>query len=110
MIKPETLDVRPPADVTMPHETRLYLAEQEYQRLARTTAQAYLAFFSGGLFGLHRFYVCRFKSGLAMMFTLGLFGWFLTDLFSLPMQVKDANNMIRNRVNEVYGITVPVVA
>ena len=107
MIKPETLSVRPlpPGDHTP--ETVRYLADQEFKRMEVATGQAVLYFVFGGIFGVHRFYTGRFISGATMRFTLGWFGLFLLDLPVLPYYVRTMNDLIRTRVNEVYGITAP---
>lgn len=53
---------------------------------------AYLLWFIGGPFGLHKFYLGRPGIGLLYFFTCGLFmiGW-VVDLFTLPYQVRVAN-------------------
>lgn len=53
---------------------------------------AYLLWFVGGPFGLHKFYLERPGMGLVYFFTFGLFmiGW-IVDLFTLPYQVRVAN-------------------
>ena len=105
MIKPETLHVRPLPPGDHDTATKLYLAEQEYKRMEVNTGTAYLIFIFAGIFGVHRIYTGRFRSGFTQMFTLGWFGLFLLDFVALPFFVRDMNNFIRTRVNEVYGIT-----
>lgn len=104
MIKPETLVVRPLPPGDHAPEVVLYLAEQEYKRMEVRTGQAFLYFLVGGIFGLHRIYTGRFRSGFTQMFTLGWFGLFLFDLPFIPFYVREMNTLIRTRVNTVYGI------
>ncbi len=59
---------------------------------------AYLFWFLLGVCGGHKFYLGKTGWGFLYLFTGGLFffGWFV-DLFTLPLQVRCANEEIRNR-------------
>jgi len=65
-----------------------------------STVVAYLLWvISGfGALGFHRFYLGKFGTGVLYFFTGGLF-WIgsLYDLFTLPMQVREANMRLRYR-------------
>lgn len=67
-------------------------AERRYAagRIDYTIAWVLLTF--GGLFGLHRFYLGRWKSGLLWLFTGGLFGigWAF-DFLTMNEMVQEAN-------------------
>ncbi len=65
-----------------------------------STVVAYLLWvFSGfGALGFHRFYLGKFGTGILYFFTGGLAGLgSLYDLFTLPMQVREANMRLRYR-------------
>lgn len=51
--------------------------------------------FLGGVFGLHRFYVGKFKTGLLMIVTIGGFGlWWLYDMVLLAAgEFRDARDL-----------------
>jgi len=56
-------------------------APQEPDVSKRSRGVALLLAFFGGVFGLHRFYVDKPRTGIAMIFTLGGLGiWYLYDL------------------------------
>ena len=59
---------------------------------------AYLLWFLGGFFGLHKFYLGRPFMGLFYLFTCGgfLLGW-ITDFFTLPQQVQLANFLLQHQ-------------
>lgn len=59
-----------------------------------TVAWILLVFF--GLFGAHRFYLGKWKTGLLFLFTGGLFGigW-LVDLWGLNWQISEANRQAK---------------
>lgn len=63
-----------------------------------STFIAYLLFLFGGFLGLHRFYLGKIGTGILFLLTgaLGGFGW-IYDLFTIPMQVRDANIEARYR-------------
>jgi TM2 domain-containing membrane protein YozV len=49
-----------------------------------------LTFF--GLFGLHRFYLGKWKTGIVYLLTLGLLGlWYLYDYWTLNSQISELN-------------------
>ena len=65
-----------------------------------STAVAYfLWLISGfGALGFHRFYLGKFGTGVLYFFTGGLAGiGSIYDLFTLPLQVREANTMLRYR-------------
>ena len=63
-----------------------------------STLIAYILLFVGGVFGVHRFYLRKFGTGLLYLLTGGLFGiGCIYDFFTLPMQVRDANTEERYR-------------
>ncbi|MDP3910214.1 MAG: TM2 domain-containing protein [Gemmatimonadales bacterium] len=72
-------------------------AEPEVSKRSRGVAVA-LGFF-GGIFGLHRFYVGKSQTGLAMIVTFGGFGiWWLYDMVLLAAgEFRDADDLpLRN--------------
>ena len=67
-------------------------ADQRYAagRFDYTVSWILLTF--GGVFGLHRFYLGRWKSGLLWLFTGGLFGFgWAFDFLSMNEMVQEAN-------------------
>ncbi len=78
-----------------------------------STVVAYLLWLvSGcGALGFHRFYLGKFGTGILYFFTGGLFcvGSFY-DLFTLPMQVREANMKLRYRdalTRQIAGASPP---
>jgi TM2 domain-containing membrane protein YozV len=65
-------------------------------KLVNPLATAYLLWFFGGLFGIHRFYCGRVGTGILWACTGGLcgVGW-LVDLFLLPSMVRQASRGAR---------------
>ncbi|MDH5738601.1 MAG: NINE protein [Gammaproteobacteria bacterium] len=61
----------------------------------RSTAIAYLLWLPLGIIGAHKFYLRKPGMGILYLFTGGLFiiGWII-DLFTLPDQVEDCNEII----------------
>ncbi len=70
----------------------------------RSVGLAYVLWFFGGVFGVHRFYCERIGTGVLWFFTGGLFGigW-LVDLFLVPSLVEEAN---ANAARELRAIIV----
>jgi len=72
----------------------------DYPRQPRPVPQkdvgmAYVFWLMLGLFGGHKFYLGRTGMGLAYLFTLGFLGFgLLLDLFTLPGQVRHANDAL----------------
>lgn len=62
-----------------------------------STMIAYFLWLIGGagVLGFHRFYLGKFGSGILYLFTGGLFGLgSIYDLFTIPLQVREANMKI----------------
>ena len=58
----------------------------------KSTSAAYLWWLALGAVGGHKFYLGRPKAGMLYLLTFGLFGFgCLADLFTLPLQVRNAN-------------------
>jgi TM2 domain-containing membrane protein YozV len=57
----------------------------------------YLLWFFLGFLGVHKFYLGKMGWGILYIFTGGLFfiGW-LIDLFTIPRQVRRANEQLRS--------------
>ncbi|HLZ46236.1 MAG TPA: TM2 domain-containing protein [Gemmatimonadales bacterium] len=84
------------------------VVEPEVSKRSRGVALG-LSFF-GGIFGLHRFYVDKPKSAVAMILTLGGLGiWYLYDLVLIAAgEFRDAEDLpVRNW--GVAGITYPTI-
>ena len=61
----------------------------------KETVWAYAFLIVLGGFGAHKFYLRNYFMGFLYMFTFGLFGFgFIYDVFTLPWQVKKANEII----------------
>jgi TM2 domain len=74
-------------------------ASQEAEISKRSRGVALLLSFFGGVFGLHRFYVDKPRTALAMMFTLGGCGiWYLYDLVLVAAgEFRDSDDLpLRN--------------
>jgi hypothetical protein len=74
-------------------------APQEPEISKRSRGVALLLSFFGGVFGLHRFYVDKPRTALAMMFTLGGCGiWYLYDLVLVAAgEFRDSDDLpLRN--------------
>lgn len=70
-------------------------------------ALVYCIFF--GIFGIHRFYVGKRESGLAMLIltiiVIGIpvtFIWSFVDLFLLPAMVSGYNNDLADKIEQHY--------
>ena len=76
-------------------ETQNRIIEGDMTEEKRDSFWAYtFMFFLGGL-GVHKFYVKKPFMGFMYMFTFGLFGFgYLYDLFTIPKQVREANEEI----------------
>lgn len=69
---------------------------------------AYLLWFFGvfGILGLHRFYLGKAGTGIAWLFTGGLFGMgALYDLFALPGMVEEENTYHQLRAAQIRQLT-----
>ncbi len=79
--------------------SKMFLAPASGDRSdEKQTWIAYLLWFVFGLFGGHKFYLGRIGMGVLYLFTGGIFmiGW-LIDLFTLPDQVRRANDELEFR-------------
>ncbi|MDB6453982.1 TM2 domain-containing protein [Falsirhodobacter sp. 20TX0035] len=86
------------------------LIEQRVTNEAKSTAAAYLLWFFLGTFGVHRFYLGRLKTGLAMLVlmllgvvTVGITSgivliWWVVDLFLVPGMITGDKNRLRARL------------
>jgi len=65
----------------------------------KETWVAYLLWFFFGFLGVHKFYLGKMGWGILYLLTGGIFliGW-LIDLFTLPSQVRHANEELRSMV------------
>src|SRR5439155_25619388 len=73
------------------------LHKESISKRSRGVALVLCAF--GGIFGLHRFYVEKPKTGIAMLFTVGVcFVWWLYDLVLLAAgEFRDSDDLpLRN--------------
>jgi len=70
----------------------------------KETWVAYLLWFFLGFLGVHKFYLGKMGWGILYIFTGGLFliGW-LIDIFTIPSQVRRANEEIRNLTRTAAG-------
>lgn len=67
-------------------------ADFRYEEGELDYSLTWILLFFGGVFGLHRFYMHKWISGLVYLFTLGLFGLgILYDLWTLNGQVNEEN-------------------
>lgn len=86
-------------------DQRVMMAEAAAISQARSTGIAYLLWFFLGGFGAHKFYLGRVGIGFAYLFTLGFLGiGLLIDLFTLPRQVRTANEVRRAQVRTQMGV------
>src|SRR5213076_2244663 len=72
---------------------------QEPQVSKRSRGVAFLLSFFGGVFGLHRFYVDKPRTAIAMLFTFGGIGvWYLYDLVLIAAgEFRDSEDLpLRN--------------
>jgi TM2 domain-containing membrane protein YozV len=69
-----------------------YRAARKYRPGVLDYNVAWLLFYFGGLFGLHRFYQGKWVTGILYLFSMGLFGigW-IVDLFCLNEQIHEGN-------------------
>jgi TM2 domain-containing membrane protein YozV len=94
-------------------ELRATMAQSEFQAAQKSAAAAYLLCIFFGVFGVHRFYLGRNGSGLAMLLitvlTVG-FGvivtgiWALVDLFLIGGLLREVNQRILTGIWQRYGI------
>jgi len=70
----------------------------------KETWVAYLLWFFLGFLGVHKFYLGKMGWGILYIFTGGLFliGW-LIDIFTIPSQVRRANEEIRTLTRTAAG-------
>lgn len=92
---------------------RATMAQSEFQAAQKSAGAAYLLCIFLGVFGVHRFYLGRTGSGLAMLLitllTIG-FGvivtgiWALVDLFLIGGILREANQHILAGIWQRYGL------
>ncbi len=81
----------------------LTLIEARVANRAPRGSVAYICWFLGGLFGIHRFYLGRWGTGLLMICTLGGVGiWTILDLLLIPGMVRVAQE--RTRAEETQRV------
>jgi TM2 domain-containing membrane protein YozV len=94
-------------------EQRTAYAENLLAASSRKPAPAYLLDIFFGTLGLHRFYLHRNGSGLAMLLitllTLGFgllvtFVWAIVDLFLIPGIVREENERLRAETYAKFGL------
>jgi TM2 domain-containing membrane protein YozV len=70
----------------------------------KDVGMAYLLWFFLGAIGVHKFYLGRKGLGIAYSLTVGFVGFgLLYDLFTLPSQVRRANEEIARQANITFG-------
>lgn len=78
---------------------QLQLIEQRVANDTQSIGAAYFLWFFLGLIGVHRFYLRRVGTGIAMLLTLGGFGiWWLIDIFLIPGMVRHNRESMRQRL------------
>ena len=84
-----------------------------YENNSKSVAIGYLLWLFLGLFGVHRFYAGKTKSGVAQLILLlipivgwiALGFWLLADLFLIPGMIKDHNINVLNMIHAADGGT-----
>jgi TM2 domain-containing membrane protein YozV len=73
-------------------------ADHKYEEGSINYSLAWILLTFLGLFGVHRFYMGKWLTGLIYLMTLGLFGFgLLFDLFTLNGQIDEINRGQRSR-------------
>ena len=102
--------------VPIPATQAAVMAEGEFSAKAKSTPLTYVLDIFLGALGIHRFYLGRTGSGLAMLLitVLTVFGglivtlpWAIVDLFLIPRMVERANDKIRGEEFAKYGLLPP---
>lgn len=112
MSSTEDVPFASPTERALDAQTRLQL---RYDAAKKSTLIAYVLWFFLGPFGVHRLYLKRIASGLAMLLlwavggTLTVIGigylflaiaglWLVVDIFLIPGMVRDYNTQLINRL------------
>ncbi|MGM0876403.1 MAG: TM2 domain-containing protein [Bacillota bacterium] len=77
----------------------LQLLASEMDKRKKSTGTTWLLWFFLGSLGVHRYYLGRIGSGVAMTLTLGVFGlWTLIDIFLINGMINKKNAEVETQV------------